>query len=235
MDIDILEIGKFILTSIFTIIGIVVSVYTAFHSLNKQSRIDISKERLEYVYYPLMNELKSFSYSSTKGFDLYYYLHDRMKDEKYRTLLGSKKLEISFKKLSRIFSEDSSVLNSKEISKIYSGMYEETMRQYEKTKRIIGYDTDYLAKFLYCIAFTYMNLLLFVAFSKNTSNTSIMSIVTILWFIIILSSLLLSLAYAAFYAYKEFPQFKEGFRVTIDYLFKILRETYSRRKRKKEK
>ena len=54
---DLLEISKSIVTFIFTIIGIIVSIYTTLHSLNKKSKIDISRERLELVYYPLMNEL----------------------------------------------------------------------------------------------------------------------------------------------------------------------------------
>lgn len=229
---DFLEISKLLLTSFFSIIGIIASIYTALHSLNKQSRIDINKERLEFVYYPLMNEIKSFSYSNTKGFDLYYYLYDKMKDEKYRTLLGSKKLEIEFRKLSRIFSEDTSVLNSKEISKIYSNMYEETMKQYRRAKLIIGYDTDYFSKFLYCIAFVYANLLLFATISPKIPDSFIMNLVSILWCMIILLLALLSIVYATIYLYKEYYlQLKES----LVHYFKALRVACGKRKRKKEK
>ena len=158
-----------------------------------------------------MNELKSFSYSSTKGFDLYYYLHDRMKDEKYRTLLASKKLEIEFGKLSRLFSEDTSVLNSEEISNIYSNMYEEIKRQYRKSKCIVGYETDYTAKVLYCATFTYISILLFGIFFNNKQDSLLVSIISIPWFIIILLSVIFTVGYGLSFIRKNFSEIKEYF------------------------
>lgn len=215
---DLLEISKSIVTFIFTIIGIIVSIYTTLHSLNKKSKIDISRERLELVYYPLMNELKSFSYSYTKGFDLHYYLHDKMKDEKYLTLLDSKKIEIEFGKLSRLFSEDTSVLNSEEISNIYSNMDEEIKRQYRKAKCIIGYETDYMVKVLYCAIFAYTNLLLFGVFINDKPNSLIVSTISIPWSIIILLSIFLTIKYGLRFIRKNFSEIK-GYFLYIKFPF----------------
>ena len=72
-----------------SVISIVMSIIMTLSSFNKQKSLHINHERLEYVYFPLVSFIKSCEKKrNMRAFDLYWYLKDKLINEKYKTLLG---------------------------------------------------------------------------------------------------------------------------------------------------
>lgn len=120
-------------------ISIVISIIMTIRSFNKQKLLHVDHERLEYVYFPLISFIKSCEEKrNMRAFDLYWYLKDKLMDEKYKALLGIANINNHFEKLENYCLSNENFDVKKENSLFYT-ITDIIDRNYTKIKIRAGY------------------------------------------------------------------------------------------------
>lgn len=123
------------LTLIISLAGVIGTFYSASKSFAKQRSFTINQEKLNEVYFPLITAINSFK-EIDKPFDLYWYLHDKINDEKYKTLLDSEKIVLKYEEL-KTYIESGNKDTDKGI-KLYRNLKEAIQAKYMKIRKVVG-------------------------------------------------------------------------------------------------
>ena len=159
-----------------SVISIVMSIIMTLSSFNKQKSLHINHERLEYVYFPLVSFIKSCEKKRNMGaFDLYWYLKDKLINEKYKTLLGIAEIDDHFEVLENYCLSDEEFDFKKESSLFYA-IANVVERNYDKIKKRAGYISKTRKYAFICFVVGYVCFLswaLLITGGDVTENTAV--------------------------------------------------------------
>ena len=156
------------LPQILTLLGIVVGAYIALYSINKQTRLQVNRERLHIVYFPLMKVLNFNAWDENAPLRLYFFLMNKMDDEKYRTLVQSNSILTYFDDLRFAFSTDH-VYSNREARKAYARIFHSVNDEFKSVEQKTGYEPrTYTIAFYFLVIFYVF--LLSASFLKNHNS-----------------------------------------------------------------
>lgn len=196
------------ITTLLSLIGIAVSLYNSSWSFHKQIRLKNDYERLEYVFFPLLSELESLK-GNCKSFYLYWYLHDKMMDNKYVTLIKSKKIIYAYRDLENCIEQRHDLDKAKPL---FSKLYYEIEYEAKLIKRRTGYEnkTYFYAKNFFIAFYIIFCITLFL--TKFLQKDDMLIYILIMMLVLSFICLIISVIFFISAFRKAWPFYKDSIK-----------------------
>lgn len=163
----------------FSLITIIIPIISAWFAFRKQHQASINQEKLNYVYYSLIDCTNNLGNDIASIKEFTSYLDLRFKNSKYTTLLDSTTIINYFNILKAEL--ESHTLNVDYITFIYNEIKNKINNNFEKIKSRSGYKSNLnsIVKTIFIVSYLLILLSSFLLNWKKTYNSLTLQLITI--------------------------------------------------------